>query len=103
MERQRAEEERTRQLEQARKVGEKVQKLFDDSKIDIKRSLTECRTTIRLIYPDLFTDDNGGLDKPSTSNSVDRTKLHGYKAGDTLSVMINTCKLRNCHQLINLI
>ncbi|KAI6215782.1 hypothetical protein M3Y94_00425100 [Aphelenchoides besseyi] len=97
VERQRAEEERLRNETKAKKVGEKVQKLMEEARSDIDRCLTECRTSVKLIFPDLFhEDDDSNLEASSTStpqtNSVNE-KLHGYTANENVKVVIETANI----------
>ncbi|KAI6229109.1 hypothetical protein M3Y99_01151300 [Aphelenchoides fujianensis] len=97
VERQRAEERRLREEAKAKKVGEKVQKLLDESRTDIERCLTECRTSMKLIFPDLFFDDQDAH-KPEEEAAAGKAgeadvQLHGYKENDHLTVVIPTAEI----------
>ncbi|KAI6202270.1 hypothetical protein M3Y96_00930400 [Aphelenchoides besseyi] len=97
VERQRAEEERVRNETKAKKVGEKVEKLMEEARSDIDRCLTECRTSVKLIFPDLFHEDDDSDLQASSMRSMQtksvNEKLHGYTGNENVKVVIESANI----------
>ncbi|CAD5218254.1 unnamed protein product [Bursaphelenchus okinawaensis] len=91
IERQRTEEDNFKQRVNAKKCGEAIQQVLNESRPDILRTLLECRNSIDLLYPDIF--EQNSTDKPTSSKDLtpaEFQKLHGYKPNTDVEVVIRS-------------
>ena len=66
-----------------------------EARNEIERTLTECQMSIKLLFPNVYAPDDSTNEPSTAAESGDQIeKLHGYKADDKLTIVIDTGGVR---------